>query len=319
MNKRFDLMNDFNLQFHAAETDVITSALMAKAREVDFVNRFTESILKKLLEALGVTRQIPMMEGTTLYTYKTTGTLKSGANIAEGDIIPLSKYERVKNAVGEIGLKKWRKAVTAEAIKKSGYQEAVNETDKKMLSDIQKTIRDDFFTFLSGIVQPASGTAGQEGYVPAVGVAVTGSTLQAVLAKSWGQLQVLFENDTIEAVHFINPLTVSGYLETATITTQTAFGMRYIEDFLGLGTVIMNGQVPANTVYSTAKENLIMYYLTMGGDVARAFNLSTDETGYIGMHTSQTDNRAQIETLVMAGIQFLVEYADGVVKGTIGS
>ena len=72
-------------------------------------------------------------------------------------------------------------------------------------------------------------------------------------------------------------------------------------------------------MYSTAKENLVLYYLTMSGDVAQAFNLTVDETGYIGMHTSQTDNRAQIETLVMSGIQFLVEYADGVVKGTIGA
>ena len=315
MNKDFKI----NLQLFAAEENVVTSAQMAKAREVDFVERFTGDNLKKLLEALGVTRKIPMMEGTTMYVYKTTGTLHSGANIAEGDIIPLSKYERTKAAVGEISLDKWRKAVTAEAIKKSGYQEAVNETDKKMLSDIQKGIRTRFFTFLSGIVQAAQGTEGQEGYRPAVGVTVTGGTLQAVLAKSWGQLQVLFENDTVEAVHFINPLTIADYLATAQISTQTAFGMTYIEDFLGLGTVILNSQVAANTVYSTAKENLIMYYLTMGGDVARAFNLTTDTTGYIGMHTSQTDNRAQIETLVMSGIRFLVEYADGVVKGTIGA
>ena len=317
MNKHFNLNESFNLQFHAAEDNVVTSAMMAKAREVDFVNRFSDSILKKLLEALGVTRKIPMMEGTTMYVYTTTGTLQSGENIAEGDIIPLSKYQRNKVAVGDISLDKWRKAVTAEAIKKSGYQEAVNETDKKMIADIQKTIRTKFFNFLSGIVQSASGTEGQEGYVPAVGVTVNGSTLQEVLAKSWGQLQVLFENDTVEAVHFINPLTIANYLSTATITTQNAFGMTYIEDFLGLGTVVMNRQVTVNTVYSTAKENLVMYYLTMGGDVARAFNLTADDTGYIGMHTSQTDNRAQIETLVMAGIRFLVEYANGVVKGTI--
>jgi len=307
---------NINLQLFAAEDNVITTAQMAKAREVDFVQRFTGNILRKLMEALGVTRKIAMSEGTTMYYYKTTGTLESGV-VAEGDVIPLSQYKREKFPIGEITLEKYRKAVTAEAIKKSGYSEAVQETDQKMIRDIQKKIRGNFFTYLGTIVHAASGTEGEEGYVPAAGTSVSGATLQAVLAKSWGQLQVLFENDAAEAVHFINPLDIADYLATAQITTQTAFGMSYVEDFLGLGTVIMNSQIPSGTVYSTAKENLIMYYLTMTGDVARAFNLTTDETGYIGMHTSQTDNRAQIETLLMYGIQFLVEMADGVVNGTI--
>ena len=287
---------------NAAETNVITTNQMAKAREVDFVNRFSDNILRKLIEALGVTRKIPMMEGTTLNVYKTTGTLQSGV-VPEGEIIPLSQYERTKSPVGEITIKKWRKAVTAEAIKKSGYNEAVNETDAKMLSDIQTGIRSDFFGFLNGLD----------------GTVVGASTLQAVLAKTWGQLQVLFENDAVEVVHFMNPLTIADYLATATISMQTAFGMNYVEDFLGMGTVIMNSQIPVGHVISTAKENIIMYYLTMNGEVAQAFNLTADESGYIGVHNSQTDNRAQIELLAMSGIQFLVEYADGVVLGKIDS
>ena len=61
-----------------------------------------------------------------------------------------------------------------------------------------------------------------------------------------------------------------------------------------------------------------MYYLTMNGDIADAFNLTADELGYIGINSGyQNNERAQIESLVMDGIQFLVEYAGGVVKGTI--
>lgn len=286
-----------------AENNVITTSQMRKVREVDFVLKFAGKVLKKLTEALGVTRKVPMEEGTTLYVYKTTGTLQSG-EVAEGAVIPLSQYERTKEAVGEITLKKWRKASTAEAIKKSGYNEAVKETDKKMLSDVQKSIRTGFFSFLNGLG----------------GTVIGGTTLQSVLAKTWGQLQVLFEDDAVEAVHFLNPLTIASYLETATITTQTAFGMNYIEDFLGLGTVVMSSQIPQGIVVSTAKENLIMYYLTMNGDVADAFDLTADETGYIGIKSGyQNEERAQIETLIMSGIQFLVEYADGVVTGQIDS
>ena len=285
------------------ETNAITKNQMAKVREVDFVLRFAHNSLKKLMEVLGVTRIVPMSEGTTMYYYTTTGTLQSGS-VDEGEVIPLSQYQRNKVAIGEITLNKWRKAVTAEAIMKSGRDEAIRATDEKMLSDVQKKIRSDFFTFLTGLD----------------GTVVAGTTLQAVLAKTWGQLQVLFEDDSAEPVHFINPQTISGYLESATISMQTAFGMSYIENFLGMGTVIMNSNIPVGQVYSTAKENLIMYYLTMSGDIASEFNLTTDETGYIGISSGEVNKtRAQIETLVMNGIQFLVEYGNGVVIGQIDS
>lgn len=286
----------------SAETNVITTEQMVRAREVDFVRRFSDFSLTRLMQALGVTRKIPMAEGTTMYIYKTTGTLQSGL-VPEGEVIPLSQYARTKEPFGEITLKKWRKAVTAEAIKKSGYQEAVNETDNKMLQDVQKGIRTDFFSAVMNLGNTAVGA----------------STLQAVLAKTWGQLQVLFENDAVQVVHFVNPLTIADYLSTASITLQTAFGMNYVEDFLGLGRVIMTSQVPQGKVYSTAVDNLILYYITMSGEIAQAFNLTVDETGYIGTHFGQNDQRAQLERLVMSGIQFLVEYADGVVVGQIDS
>lgn len=302
------------------ETNVITTAQMSKAREIDFNLRFTGSSLRKLMEALGVTRKIPLQEGTTLYYYKTTGNLVNNGVVPEGEIIPLSQYTREKVPVGNIILKKWRKATTAEAILKSGYNEAVRETDNKLLRDVQNGIRGDMFTYLTGIVQPASGTEGQSGYRPAVGTSVTGSTLQAVIAKTWGNLQVLFENDDAEIVHFINPLTIADYLATATVTTQTAFGFSYIENFLGMGTVILNSRVPANEVHSTAKENIIMYYVPVTADAMRAFNMSVDQTGLVGIASGYpTNERMQVETLVATGIQFLVEYADGVVKGTISN
>ena len=288
---------------NAAETNVITTAQMVRAREIDFVNRFNENILAKLNEAMGVTRKIPMTEGTTMYVYKTVGTLQSG-NVPEGEIIPLSQYQRTKEPVGEMVLNKWRKATTAEAIQKSGYNEAVRETDNKMLKDIQKGIRSDLFGFIDGIE----------------GATVVGaSTLQAVIAKTWGELQVLFEDDSVETVHFLNPKTIADYLGSASITLQTAFGMTYIEDFLGMGTVIMNSLIPQGEVISTAKDNIIMYYLTMNGDVARTFDLTTDETGLVGMHIDPNFTRAQQESVFMSGIKYLVEYASGVVRGIIDS
>jgi uncharacterized protein YjdB len=113
---------------------------------------------------------------------------------------------------------------------------------------------------------------------------------------------------------------VSKYLGAASVTTQTTFGMNYIEDFLGLGTVVMTSRITQGTFVATAKQNFILYYLTMGGDVANAFGLTTSELEYIGINSGyRNEERAQIESLIMDGIQILVEYAEGVVKGTIGA
>lgn len=288
-----------------AETNLITQDQMKRVREVDFVSQFTHNSLGKLLEVLGVTRKIPMMEGTTMYVYSTTGTLQDG-NVAEGEIIPLSQYETKKTPVGEITLHKWRKAASAESIKKSGYNAAVVETDKALLKDVQKGIRNDLFDFLNGELTGS--------------VTATGADLQSALADAWGQLQVKFEDDAAEAVYFCNPQDIAAYLGAAEITTQNAFGMNYVEDFLGLGTVITSSRITKGTFVATAKENFILYYLTMNGDIATAFSLTADELGFIGIKSGyQNEERAQIESLVMDGLQFLVEYAEGVVKGTISA
>lgn len=287
-----------------AALDNLTKASdMKRVREIDLVYQFTHSSLAKLIEVLGVTRKIPMMEGTTMYVYSMSGTLENGA-VDEGDVIPLSEIEQTKTPVGEITLKKWRKGVSAEAIKKSGFQTAVVETDAKLLSLVQNGIRSDLFSFLNGTITGST--------------SVVGAGLQKALAAAWGKLQTLFEDDTAQAVYFVNPEDVADYLGGANISVQTAFGMNYVEDFLGLGTVIMSSRITKGTFVATAKENIIMYYLTMNGDLANAFNLTADELGYIGINSGyQNNERAQIESLVMDGIQFLVEYAGGVVKGTI--
>ena len=55
-----------------AENNLIKSADLVKAREIEFTYTFGESI-KKLMEALGVTRKIAKQAGTTLKAYKATG------------------------------------------------------------------------------------------------------------------------------------------------------------------------------------------------------------------------------------------------------
>ena len=284
----------------AAEQNLIKSEDLARAREIDFTYRFSESI-KKLMEALGVTRKIAKQAGTVLKAYKATGTLQDG-NVAEGDLIPLSKYITEPVSFDEITLKKGRKATSAEAIVEKGYNQAVVMTTDAMLKDVQKGIRANFFDFLG------TGT----------GVA-KGDTFQATLAQSWGQLQVLFEDDDIQSVYFMNPLDVADYLATANISLQTAFGMTYVENFLGLGTVIFNSSVPKGKIYATAKDNLVLYYIPVNGaDLNEAFSFTSDQTGLIGIHEAPDYTNMTASDTVVSGIVLFAERLDGVVVGTIG-
>ena len=283
-----------------AETNLIKKADLAKAREIEFTYNFSENV-RKLMEALGVTRKIAKQAGTVLKAYKAVGTLKDG-DVAEGEVIPLSKYTTEPVTFGELTLKKWRKATSAEAIVERGYDQAVEMTTDRMLRDVQKAIRTDLFGFL------ATGTG-----------EASGADMQSALAQAWGQLQVKYEDDAIQAVYFVNPLDIADYLGAAQISTQTAFGMTYVEDFLGLGTVIMNASVPKGKIYATAKENIVLYYIPVNGaDLGEAFDFTSDETGYIGIHETPDYTNMTASDTVVNGMVFFAERIDGVVVGTIG-
>lgn len=285
----------------AAEANLIKKADLARAREIEFTYNFSEGV-RKLMEALGVTRKIAKQAGTVLKAYKASGTLENGA-VAEGDTIPLSKYKTDPVSLGEITLKKWRKATSAEAIVERGYDQAVEMTTDRMLRDVQKAIRADLFASLA----TGTGTA-------------SGANFQAVLAQAWGQLQVKYEDDAIQAVYFVNPLDIADYLAEASISTQTAFGMTYVKDFLGLGTVIMNASVPKGKIYATAKENIVLYYIPVNGaDLGEAFDFTSDETGYIGIHETPDYTNMTASDTVVNGMVFFAERIDGVVVGTIGA
>lgn len=284
-----------------AETNLIKKADLAHVREIEFSETFGYSV-RKLIESLTITRKIAKQAGTVLKSYRAKGTLGTGI-VDEGDLIPLSKYEVEAVTYKEITPKKWRKATSAEAIIDRGYDQAVTMTTDEMLRDVQKVIRKDFFTFL------ATG----EG-------AAKGDTFQATLAQAWGQLQVKFEDDDIRAVYFMNPLDVADYLATANITMQTVFGMNYVENFLGLGTVFFNSSVPKGKIYATAADNIVLYYIPVNGaDLGEAFTFTADETGYIGIHEEPDYTNMTVSDTVVCGIELFAERLDGIIVGSIGS
>ena len=285
----------------AAETNLIKNSDLARARQVDFVSQFGYNT-KKLMELLGVMRLIPKQAGTVLKRHTVTGVLEDG-NVAEGDIIPLSKYQTVETPLKEIALKKWRKATSAEAILDKGYDQAVDETSDKMLSDIQAGIRTGIIGSLTISGQPTA----------------SGANTQAALANAWGKLANIFENDAVESVYFLNPMDVASYLGTAQITVQQAFGFSYVENFLGLGTVILNSGIAEGTFKATAKQNIVGYYVPANeDDLAKAFDFVSDETGLIAVHEYADYDRLTADSTFLSGIEIFADNEAGVIAGTIG-
>lgn len=285
---------------NVAEANLIKNNDLATVRQIDFVSRFGYST-KKLMELLGVMRLIPKQAGTALKRHTVTGTLDNTV-VGEGEIIPLSKYATTDVPVGEITLNKWRKATSAEAILDKGYAQAVNETTDKMLQDIQSKIRREIISSLTISGQPTASGVGT----------------QSALADAWGKLANIFENDSVELVFFVNPVDIADYLGKAQITVQNAFGFSYVENFLGLGTVVMNSGITAGTFFATAKENMVGYYVPANeSDLAKAFDFVSDETGMIAIHEYADYDRMTADDTVISGIKIFADNTAGVIAGTI--
>lgn len=277
-----------------AEQNLTITGDLARTQSIDFTNRFGEN-LTKLIEAMGVTRQLPLSEGMLIKTYTGSVDLKDG-NVAEGAVIPLSKVTTEPGPSKEIELKKWRKAVSGEAIQRHGFDQAVTQTDEEMLRLIQRNIRKDLFDFMA----TGTGTA-------------SGVGLQSALAQAWGQIETLFEDDGADTIAFVNPLDVADYIGQANITTQTLFGMTFIEGFTNV-TVITNSMVPKGKIYATASENIVVAYIPIpGSELARTFNLTSDESGYIGIVHGNMEERLSVQTIAVSGVTLFAERIDGVV------
>ena len=132
------------------------------------------------------------------------------------------------------------------------------------------------------------------------------------------QQKVAFEEDDPVVISFVNTFDAYDYLGDAELSTQTMFGLTYVENFLDNKIVFLSGDVPAGTIYSTAVDNLVLYYADVAnGEVAKAFDFVTQEDGLIGVTHDINKQRLTAETVTLFGIIWLAERLDGVIVGEI--
>lgn len=300
MNK---LMNKLQI-FAAIPNTITTQQFTVNPREVDFVTSFGRDITA-LTEAMGISRPIRKTPGTILTAKKATGTLENGS-VAEGDLIPLSQFEVEPVAYQPIELLKYRKAVTIEAIDKYGVETAIGMTDEEFKVQLQDEVLANFYNFLL-----TGQLTSQE------------TTFQMSVAMAIGRVKDAFKKMHRSATGvavFANTLDVYEYLGGAQITVQTAFGMDYVENFLGADILFFSSEIPQGRVIATPTNNIVVYYVDPADSQFSQAGLSytTDaEVPYIGFHTEGVYQRAQSESYAIMGLTIFAEYINAIAVVTI--
>ncbi len=294
----------------AAKTGLTTTEqFTTSAREVDFVTRFADN-WEALRNIMGIMRPIRKAPGTKLVSFKASvdGTLQGGTSVGEGEEIPFTKMKVEPVAYGDIEVSKYAKSVSIESVAKYGAEVAVEKTDDAFLVALQNKVLADFYTFLN------TGS-----------LAVTAKTFQQALAMAKGNVLNKFaamDKDVTEVVGFANILDMYDYLGEKEISTQTLFGLTYLENFLGYQTLFLLPEkyIARNKVIALPVENIDLYYVDPADSDFAKLGLSytvSGETNLIGVHVEGDYERATGAMYAIMGLKLWAEYLDGIAVATI--
>lgn len=277
-----------------------TNMSNVEAREVDFVTRFAQS-WQALQEILGITRPIKKTPGTKLVSYTANSVNGLETSPAEGVDITPTTFEVKPVVYEDVEVEKYSKAVTVEAVAKYGAAVAVEKTDDAFLNELIGSVLDRFYTF----VQTGTLTGAESDFQMAVAMA-NGKVIDKFKKMRKGISGVATIVNTLDAYR---------YLGAATLSIQNAFGIQYVQDFLGAKVMILSSEIPSGKVIATAVENIDLYYIDPGdSDFAKVgLQYTTDgETNLIGFHAQGNYKNATGESYALLGMKLWAEYLDGV-------
>ena len=276
------------------------------ARELDFVSRFTNN-WEALREILGIMRPIRKTPGTQLISYTASVSLEDG-DVDAGCVIPYSKATVVQSTKTDLELLKYAKAVPIEDVNKYGAEVAVQKTDEAFLNELQNQVLDDFYTFLTD---------------DTAAITSTETTFQMAVAMAIGKVKDKFKRmrkNASDIVVFVNTLDAYRYLGAAEISVQTAFGVDYVQNFMGARTMILSSEIAEGTVIGVPADNIVLYYIDPGdGQFAQlGLNYTVDgDTNLIGFHAQGAYHTAVGEAYALMGMALWAEYADAIAVITV--
>ena len=284
-----------------AVANTVVSTDLTAVREIDFVTRFAREI-KIFREILGNIRMEKHAPGTRLTVKKAAVTLNT-SSVGEGETIPYNAISYTETDVGSLTWDKQKIGVTMEAISAHGYDAAVQAADDDMLYKLRSKIVNDFFTF----AQTGTLTSDIQTY-----------DFQSALAEAQAQVQAKWEDmdrGYSDIIAFANVKDAYRYLGAAQITTQTAFGMTYIENFLGFSKLFLTSKIPQGKIVATPSQNLILYYVdATANDFNKAGLLfrTDNETNLIGVHVEGNHDTDVSELSTVMAMGLFSEYLDGI-------
>ena len=305
---KHNLKFKLNIQHFAAEPKLTDAEGLGEAISVDFTSRFGAN-LKKFLEALQITRKVPMSVGTALHKYgmDVDGSENNDGVVPEGDIIPLTRVTRKKLDIIALEFKKFRKSTSLEAIQSHGFDLAVTQTNDAFLKYLQNGVRADFYADLFASATHELRTNNE---------VITGSNLQGVLAHLRANLETVADDD-VQLLAMVNPYDVADHIADGSLNSMGAmFGANILQDYTGT-VIIPNKEVARGTVFATVADNIVVPYIDVAGEVNKQFGFVKDSTGFIGVLNDIQPQRLTADTVAVHGVSLFADNVDLVVTGTI--
>lgn len=243
------------------------------------------------------------------------------SNVGEGEVIPYSWGTVADVPFGELTVDKYAKAVSLESINSYGYDAAVQQTDEEFLNELQGMVLSDFYDFLLAC---GSATSTEDENAADEDTSYV-KTWQQCLALARGRCLNEFmkmRRTVTDVVGFANIMDLYTYLGDANVTVQTAFGLSYVQNFMGYSTLLLlsDNEIPRGTVIATPANNIVLYYCDPShSEFARAgLQYTVDgETPLIGFHTQGNYNTAVSECFAIMGMTMICEFVDGVIMETV--
>ena len=277
----------------------MSANIEVRAREIDFVTRFGDT-WESLREVLSIMRMIRKENGTVLRTKSASIVLQDG-KVGEGEEIPYSLASVEETPYGEITIEKYAKAVSIEAVDEHGAEAAINMTDEAFLNELQGNVLDKFYAHL------ATGT-----------LTSNEATFQMAIAMAIGKVKDKFKKmrkNHSKIVVWVNTLDAYKYLGAAELTVQSAFGIDYVENFMGADKMILSSEIAEGKVIATPVDNIICYYVDPSNSGFRKLGLEytvSGETPLIGFHANGNYSTAVGESFALMGLTLLTEYLDAI-------
>ena len=275
-------------------------------RVVDFISQFAAG-LNALRVILGLARPIEKPNGAKLVSYAADVTLQNG-EVPAGAVIPYSQTSIVEKSAATIKLEKYAKATSLEDIMQYGADVAIQRTDAALLRKLQRRLMSGFY----GVLQDTTAA-----------ITDTVTTWQMAVSMAIGNVKKAFEDKDLnvnDVVIFANTLDAYAYLGAAGISTQTAFGIEYVQNFLGAKAIILTDNITAGTVVATPSENLNIYFVNPAtAEFEKAgLKFTVDaETGLIGVAINGNYTTMVGELFAIMAATLWPEYADGIAIMTV--